>query len=173
MWCQATCHPRWPKAGAESSLFRIALPSTLPRGDVRYPQPGKPPDRRGSGVSRVDPQSDGGDPCPTREAPVAAGGGGWEGSTPLPWAMRWSLSAWPLCHCHSDSCGSIGAWRCRREGRAHRLNGQGQGTSSSWWGCRERETRSEEGRFYLQHQGLWSKGSPIPNLVTAFPKATN
>lgn len=72
---------------------------------------------------------------------------------PLPWARRWSLSAWPLCRCHSDSYGSILAWRCCPEGRVHHLTGQGEGTSSNWWGCRERGTRSRTNNARnLQHQ---------------------
>lgn len=70
-------------------------------------------------------------PFPGRGA-VAAVAIGCKGYRPLPWAMRWSLLVWPLCRCHSDSYGSIAAWRCCPEGRAHHLTGQGQGTSSSW-----------------------------------------
>lgn len=64
---------------------------------------------------------------------------GWEGCEPFPgWAMHWSLLAWPLCRCHSNRCGRIGVWRCCPQDCAHRLMGQGQGTSSGWLGCRER-----------------------------------
>lgn len=153
MQCQATCHPRWPKAGAESSLFRTALPSTSSTSDTH--SLGSPLTEEG----RVFPMQISSQVGETRAPPfpgrgaVAAVGRGWEGCTPLPWAMRWSLSAWPLCRCHSDSCGSIGAWRCCREGRAHHLTGQGQGTSSSWWGCRERGMRSQrKDALYLPHQ---------------------
>ena len=80
---------------------------------------------------------------------------------PLPWAMRWSLSAWPLCRCHSDSYGNILAWRCCPEGRVHHLTGQGQGTSSNWWGCRERGTRSQTNNaLNSRHQSLWVWEAP-------------
>lgn len=96
-----------------------------------------------------------GDLCPAISCAMAAVGRGVGWCGPLPWAMVWFPLAWPLCRCHSDSCGSIGAWQCCPEGRAPRLTGQGQGTSSSWWGCRERGMRSERTDTpTLWHQSL-------------------
>lgn len=68
----------------------------------------------------------------------------WKSCEPLPQAMHWSLSSWPLCRCHSNSCGRIGVWRRCPQGLARHLMGQGGGTSSGWLGCRERGTRSSQ-----------------------------
>lgn len=53
-----------PRQEQKVLFSELLFPPPLPRGNVRYPQPGKPPDRRGSGVSHADQQSGGGDPCP-------------------------------------------------------------------------------------------------------------
>lgn len=97
---------------------------------------------------------------------------GWEGREPSQ-AMHWSPSAWPLCRCHSDSCGRTGFWRCCPQDHVHHLRGQGRGTSSGWLGCRERETGSgPKNTSTLGHQALknpnvsGSKGSHSLQLVS-------
>lgn len=136
----ATSHRVWHFGGRRSKkfsfqkllsaplphLFHVAMPDT--HSVENPPDPGGRvfPMRISSQVGETCAP-----PLPGRGA-VAAEAGGCERYRPLPWAMRWSLSVWPLCRCHSDSYGSIAAWRCCPEGRAHHLTGQGQGTSSSW-----------------------------------------
>lgn len=148
MQCQATCHcPQWPKVEAKSVAFwrqkeqKVLFSKTpLPPPHLFHVETSdthsleSPLTQRGW-VFPMQISSQVGETCallfPGRGA-VAAVAIGCKGYRPLPWAMRWSLLVWPLCRCHSDSYGSIAAWRCCPEGRAHHLTGQGQGTSSSW-----------------------------------------
>lgn len=122
------------QGGVNGSLFRNSLPP-LPCGDVRHPQPGGEPSHAEEG-QRV--------PC---RAAVSWGVGTDAphchllGCKPLPWAMHGSPSAWLLCRCRWYSYGSIGLWRCCRQGQAHHLTGRGQGTSSSRWGCRAKNVK--------------------------------
>lgn len=138
----ATAHRVWHFGGRRSKKLSFqellsALPTPPPRpcGDVRHPQRGKPPRPGGGGCFPCGSAVWWGRPVSCHslgEAPWQQRPGGYKRYRPLPWAMRWSLSVWPLCRCHSDSYGSIVAWRCCPKGRAHHLTGQGQGTSSSW-----------------------------------------
>lgn len=158
MQCYATCHcPQWPKVEAESMacwgqkeqkvlLSETPLPPPLPCGDIRphsLTQEGQVCLRQiSSQEGRPVPRSFLGEAL-WRRRPM-----GWE-------ATRRSPLAWPLCRCHSGSCGSVGAWRYCQQGRALHLTGQGQGTSSSWWGCRERGMRSQRNDIpNLQHHSL-------------------
>lgn len=123
------------EARAEVLLAETPLPPPLPRGAIRHPQPGKSPLQSAAVFSMQIGCRAGGQRYPSIPGEAV----GWEGCEPLPgWAMHWSPLAWPLCRCHSNRCGRIGAWRCCPQDLAHRLMGQGQGTSSGWLGCRER-----------------------------------
>lgn len=123
--------------GAKSSLFRNSSPPprTSSTWRCQTPTAWKAPQTQGGRVFPMQISSQVGETCappfPGRSA-VAAVADGCKRYRPLPWAMRWSLSVWPLCRCHSDSYGNTAAWRRCPEGRAHHRTGQGEGTSSSW-----------------------------------------
>lgn len=139
------------EARVEALFAETLLLPPLPCGAFRYPQPGESPWQKAEVFS----MQIGSQMGAVVHLYFLGEAVGWEGSEPSQ-AMHWSLSAWPLCRCHSDSCGRTGFWRCCPQDRVHHLMGQGRGTSSGWLGCRERETGSgPKNTSTLGHQALF------------------
>lgn len=137
-----------------SSLYRDSASPTSAMWSCQTPTAWKVPLTGSRGVFHADRQSGGGQWYPSVSWERLWGGRAREPSQ----AMHWSLSAWPLCRCHSDSCGRTGVWRCCPQDHAHHPMGQGRGASSGWLGCRERVRATGSGAKNtntLGHQALF------------------
>lgn len=115
---QAThCCPQWPKGEAESVIFRrqkeqssLSRNSSCPPHHPHCSSMKTSDSRERLGIPHADQQSGGGASAPP-PSPFLGGSNhqGLDEHGLLPWAMRVSPWAWPLCRCHSESCGRSGS----------------------------------------------------------------